>query len=110
MRRSDRFILQEIHDPLSRNAKPAAKTSASPEDKYSASPKVWENKDDFSQECRCGEGRVIGSRQREKLGYAQERLRRYWEGVRRLSRALSVASQLILATDVSAGFIRRVFF
>jgi hypothetical protein len=71
--------------------------SASPEYKYSASPKVWENKDDFSQECRCGEGRVIGSRQREKLGYAQERLRRYWEGVRRLSRALSVASQLIFS-------------
>jgi cytochrome c556 len=29
------------------NAKPGAKTSASPEDKYSASPKVWENKADF---------------------------------------------------------------
>jgi cytochrome c556 len=29
------------------NAKPGAKTSAPPEDKYSASPKVWENKADF---------------------------------------------------------------
>jgi cytochrome c556 len=29
------------------NAKPGAKTSASPDDKYSASPKVWENKADF---------------------------------------------------------------
>jgi cytochrome c556 len=29
------------------NAKPGATTSASPEDKYSASPKVWENKTDF---------------------------------------------------------------
>jgi cytochrome c556 len=29
------------------NAKPGAKTSAPPEDKYSASPKVWENKPDF---------------------------------------------------------------
>jgi cytochrome c556 len=29
------------------SAKPGAKTSASPEDKYSASPKVWENKADF---------------------------------------------------------------
>jgi len=28
-------------------AKPGAKTSASPDDKYSASPKVWENKADF---------------------------------------------------------------
>ncbi len=29
------------------NAKPGAKTSAPPEDKYSASPKVWENRADF---------------------------------------------------------------
>jgi cytochrome c556 len=29
------------------NSKPGAKTSAPPEDKYSASPKVWENKSDF---------------------------------------------------------------
>ena len=29
------------------NAKPGAKTSASPDDKYSASPKIWENKADF---------------------------------------------------------------
>ena len=29
------------------NAKPGAKTSAPPEDKYSASSKVWENKADF---------------------------------------------------------------
>jgi cytochrome c556 len=28
-------------------AKPGTKTKASPEDKYSASPKVWENKSDF---------------------------------------------------------------
>jgi cytochrome c556 len=28
-------------------AKPGAKTSAPPDDKYSASPKVWENKADF---------------------------------------------------------------
>jgi cytochrome c556 len=29
------------------NAKPGAKTSAPPDDKYSASPKIWENKADF---------------------------------------------------------------
>jgi cytochrome c556 len=29
------------------DSKPGAKTSAPPEDKYSASPKIWENKADF---------------------------------------------------------------
>ena len=42
-----RDVSQDVHDALPDNAKPGAKTSASPEDKYSASPKVWENKADF---------------------------------------------------------------
>ena len=49
------------------NAKPGAKTSASPEDKYSASPKVWENKADFEAK-NADLVKVVssGSRQREK--------------------------------------------
>ena len=93
------------------NAKPGAKTSASPEDKYSASPKVWENKADFEAK-NADLVKVVSSVRGnvKNLDYAQERLHGCRESVRRLSRDLSAQSQLILSTSTCPpDLVRRVF-